>query len=481
MIVCSGKIIQAFLLLAVTGQVVNSENIKRYIVMVQSQTLPFTGVSGAIRSLKESFFHYVWQFQYFDTTDLRTDEGEAVQVFATGLGNTHSGPDFRDARVQIGDMVWVGCVEIHIYGSGWADHRHEQDPAYENVILHVVWENDRPARRADGSRIPTIVLRDRIQEDLLFRYRRFMNSPEHVPCSSSLERVPTVVRLSMLDRAFAGRLEAKAQGVASMQHRNTDNWEETCYQLLARSFGFKINSEPFQQLALCLPYRVLLKHADRPVQLEALLLGQAGFLEPRRGEVLDEYTGQLRKEYTLLSRKYSLGPGQLGRAQWKFLRLRPANFPTVRLAQFAGLLAQRKNIFSSILGAASVAALRALFRVEQSAYWQQHYHPGRRSREDVSTLGDASIDAILINAVVPLLVAYGKSHDEPLFVDRAIAILEEIPAETNSVTRRWASLGWPAETALDSQGFLELYNNFCLKRRCLDCSIGASLLKPSQA
>lgn len=456
--------------------------IKTLIVMVplQTPTLPFTGYSDSVQSLKESFFHYVWQFQYFDTAALYTTEGEPVQIFATGYPNGDAGPDFIQARVRIGMMEWVGCVELHVYGSGWEDHRHDRDTAYENVILHVVWDDDRPARRADGSRIPTIVLRDRIHADLLSRYRRFMHSADAVPCSESLGGVPEVMRLSMLDRAFAGRLESKARVVSHLLTRNRDDWEETCYQLLARCFGFKINGDPFHQLALSMPYRLLLRHADKPQRLEALLFGQAGFLEPRRGESTDAYTEELRQAYRALDHKYKLGTTRLIRGQWKFLRLRPANFPTVRLAQFASLLWHRKNLFSSILEAETLTDLRALFRVEQSAYWQQHYNLGKPAREAVSSLGTASIDAILINAVVPLLVSYGKKRDEPQLVDRAVAILEAMPAEENLITRRWETLGWHANTALDSQGLLDLYTNFCLKRRCLDCVIGASLLKPSK-
>jgi len=449
--------------------------------MVQVQSLPFVGDVGATYSLKESFLHYVWQFQYFNSSGLCTEEGEPVAVFATGFHNKHAGPDFVQARVKIDGMEWVGCVELHIYGSDWEAHRHADDAAYENVVLHVVWENDKPARRADGSLIPTVVLRNRIHSGLVLRYKTFMHSPDHIPCASSLDRVAGIFRLSMAERAFAGRLEEKAAVVMGLLQRNRGDWEETCYQLLARSFGFKINAEPFQRLALSLPYRVLRRHGNKLSQIEALLFGQAGFLEPRRGQWPDVYTDVLRREYSFLSKKYGLLSGRLERAEWKFLRMRPANFPTLRIAQFASLLMYRQNIFSCIMEAENLEALRELFRVKQSDYWRQHYSLGSVSQEDVSALGDASIDALLINAVVPLLVAYGKSQDEPMLVDRAVSILEKMEPEANSVTRRWSALGWEAENAVESQGMLELHNNFCLKRRCLDCTIGASLLKPMPA
>jgi len=279
----------------------------------------------------------------------------------------------------------------------------------------------------------------------------------------------------MADRVVMNRLEAKARIVMKMFQRNQHSWEETLYQLLARNFGFKVNNDPFQQLAQCIPYKYLLKHGDSLVQIEALLFGQAGFLE----ESLDDpYFVLLQREYKILSQKYQLAQKKLNKVQWRFLRLRPANFPTVRIAQLAAVLYHGRSLFSSVLEMNSGKLLYEFFYVSLSAYWQRHYQFGKEYKEPKNSLGRASIDNIIINTVVPLLVAYGKSKDDQVFVDRAVLILQTIPAESNRITRQWKELGVSVITGFDSQAMVELFNSFCLKRRCLDCNIGASLVNP---
>jgi hypothetical protein len=428
--------------------------------------------------MSESFLHYLWEFQYFTKIDLQTTDGERVVVFHPGHRNTHAGPDFQNARILIGDMEWVGTVEIHINASGWWEHKHDVDLAYENVVLHVVWKSDRPVKRSDGTMLPTLELKNRVDESLLLSYKRLINSPTDIPCYASFNDIAELTKISMLDKALFHRLETKAASVTNLLQRNNNDWEETCYQLLAKNFGFKVNAEPFLQLAQGLPYRVIMKQADQLIQVEAMLFGQAGFLEGKADT--DDYHTLLRREYTLLSRKFNLQPTQLNKSQWKFLRLRPANFATVRLAQFAALLQGRKNLFSQLIGIDSFKTLREIFSVLQSEYWQSHYRFGKPVEEAVPALGDASIENIAINTVAPLLVAYGKAKDENGFIDQAVTILQQIHAESNKITRQWVAMGVPIKTAFDSQALIELYNNFCLRRRCLDCNIGASLLKPEK-
>lgn len=425
--------------------------------------------------MTESFLHYLWEFQYFQKHALFTTQGEAIEVFHQGIRNSHAGPDFFTARVKIGTMEWIGSVEIHIQASGWIEHRHNTDPAYENVVLHVVWNDNKPVIRADGSWLPTLELKNRVDEKLLLQYKDLVYNPESIPCRYRLGDVSTVVKLSMLDRVLAGRLESKAEGVLKTLQRNDNDWEETCYQLLVRNFGFKVNSEPFEQLSKSLPYKFLLKHADKPLQVEALLFGQAGFLEEENDE---EYYRLLKREYRVLGQKYQLTTKRLKKVQWRFLRLRPANFPTIRIAQVAALVYNRRNFVSSILAIDSGKRLSDFFTVEQSPYWMHHYQFFKEMKEEINTLGEASIDNIIINTVVPLLVAYGKSKDDPVYVDRAVRILQHVHAETNSITNQWKSLGMSIKTAFDSQAVVALYNNYCLKKKCLDCNIGASLVNP---
>ena len=426
--------------------------------------------------MHEGFICYIWQFQYFDKKELKTAGGEKIEVFKPGISNTHAGPDFYNAKVKIDGIDWVGTVEVHPKSSGWMEHRHDLDPAYENVVLHVVWQNDRPIYRSDKTLLPTLELKERVDESLIRQYTKLVSTSFSIPCRKSFPQVDEVVKRSMLDSALMGRLEAKATQVLDILNQHHGDWQQTAFILLARNFGFKVNSDPFMQLAQSLSYTTLLKHADKPRQIEALIFGQAGFLDITVG---DEYYQLLRREYSVLSQKYGLSAKKLKRAQWRFLRLRPANFPTVRLAQFAALVAQEKNVLSKIFELADAPSLRALFSIRQWEYWQRHYQFNRKSKQQVTGLGDASIDNILINTVTPLLVAYGKQNDQQTFIDRAIEMLHAIPSESNTITKSWGALGYAAQTAFDSQAMIELYNHYCQRRNCLNCSIGASLLKPN--
>jgi hypothetical protein len=424
--------------------------------------------------LTESFLHYLWQFQYFDKKELTSSEGELIGIFHPGTKNTHAGPDFSNAKVTIGALEWRGSVEIHIKASGWNDHRHGDDAAYENVILHVVWENDKPILRTDGSVMPTIELKNRVDLLLWDKYKKLFTSPDSIPCAKSWNAVRDIVKLSMLDKTLAQRLETKADAVMALLERNQGNWEEACYQLMCKNFGFKVNTDPFHQLAQGLPYKILLKHVDQPSQVEALLFGQAGFLDKVKE---DNYSKVLIREYKLLAKKYGLENKQLHQSQWRFLRLRPANFPTVRLAQLAALIQQKRNLLSTILGLQHYQELYHWLNVEQSDYWKKHYRFAAASAR-VPSLGKASIQNIIINTVVPLLAAYSITHDDQNFMDRAVALMQKIPSEKNTITRQWSDLGYAVKTAFDSQALIELYNSFCQKRRCLECTVGSSLIRP---
>jgi len=424
--------------------------------------------------LTESFLHYVWQLQYFRKDDLKTSSGELLQIFHPGSSNSDAGPDFSNARIKIGELEWRGSVEIHIKASGWIDHKHSADEAYEKVILHVVWENDKPITRSDGSMMPTIELKDRIDLALWERYKNLYTSPDVIPCASHWASVPELNKLSMLDNALMIRLQSKAHAVIELLTKNNNDWDNTCYQLLCKNFGFKVNSEPMLRLGQIVSYNTLLKHFDKPIQVEALLFGAGGFL---KNAAEDDYTLILTREYDMLRKKYTLDGRQINLSQWKFLRLRPANFPTIRLAQLSALLTQQKNIFSKILETDSYKQVCYLLKVDQSAYWLSHYQFGKASTSGVLSLGEASIQNIIINTIVPLLVAYGKIHDEQSYINRATDFLQQIPAEDNKIIRQWLPLNYKVKSAFDSQALIELYTNFCMKRRCLECGVGSWLIK----
>ncbi len=424
--------------------------------------------------MQETFLHYIWQHQYFNKQNLRTTEGEEIQILHPGYRNSNAGPDFFNARVRIGMIEWVGSVEIHVNASSWLQHKHDLDAAYDNVVLHVVWKNDKPVRRHDTSLLSSIELKNRIDEKLLLTCNKLVNSRDVIPCSGVLATVPDVVKISMLDRTPLQRLQTKSQTVLDLYERNQHDWEETCYQLLCRNFGFKVNAEPFLQLAQMLPYKILLKHADNLLQLEALLFGQAGLLEESKQ---DAYYELVRREYSLLSHKYQLAGKRMEKARWRFLRLRPANFPTIRLAQLAMLIHQRKNIFSNILFITNAKTLKEFFSVTQSEYWRQHYQFFKKSDGAIPGLGDASVENILINTVAPILTACSRQKDDPTLIARAVDILQQCSAEDNTVTRQWGALGINVTNAFDSQALLGLHHEYCLPKKCLECNIGASFVK----
>jgi hypothetical protein len=427
--------------------------------------------------MKESFLHYIWQLQYFDKTGLTTSDGEAIEVFKTGILNTHSGADFQSAKIKIGSIEWAGSIELHVNASEWNEHNHFQDPAYDNVILHVVWINDKPVVRADGTVIPTLELKGRVGNSLLDSYHKLIGSSHSIACHRLISQVDKIVLLSMMDAALAQRLETKAESILAMVRKNQNDWEQTAYELLAKNFGFKVNAEPFQQLAQCLPLKHLQKHSDSAVQVEAMLFGQAGFLELEMG---DDYYQLLRREYTLLRNKFSFSMG-VKKSQWKFLRLRPANFPTIRLAQFAQVICSVKNIFTTILEAQSKKQLRSVVSKLQSPYWTSHYQFNKKSNATISAIGEISVDNIVINTVAPLLAAYGQFTGNQLLLDKATTILMEVKPETNSIIKKWNALEVKPLHAHDSQALIELYTSFCVPKNCLTCRIGNSIIRPTIA
>ncbi len=425
--------------------------------------------------MTESFLHYIWQLQYFDKTDLQTVDGEPLRIFHPGIRNAHSGPDFSEAKIKIGNLEWRGSVELHIQSSGWLTHQHQHDAAYEPVVLHVVWEHDKPVMRTDGSLLPTLELKGRVDETLWKRYRQLFTSPEYIPCASVLPTISNAVFVSMQERVVTERLKKKAGEFISLLQNSGNDWDEAVYRLLGKNFGFKVNAESFLQLTTVVPLKLLLKHADKPVQAEALLLGMAGLLDETKAE--DAYVATLKREFSLLEHKYGLANRKMHAAQWRFMRLRPANFPTLRIAQFAALIISVRNLLSLIIETRDLKTLTAKLSVKQSPFWLKHYHFGKPA-SSVPVIGEASIHLLIINTVVTVLAAYARTHDQQELMDRAVQFLHELPAEKNAIIQRWKDAGREIRTAFDSQSLIELYHSYCVKRRCLDCYIGASIIKP---
>jgi hypothetical protein len=422
--------------------------------------------------MKEEFLHFLWRTRRYDAIGLTTTTGDPVTVLHAGEWNPNAGPDFLHAKVQIGDTLWAGNVEMHLRASEWLRHGHDSDRAYDNVVLHVVLEEDEQVRRKDGSRLACLELNKRIPATLVANYQRLMHNEHWIPCQHFLYQVPESTRNLWLDRVLVDRLEEKTQAIESRLQQNTGDWEETLYQLLARNFGFKINDEPFDRLASSLPLLVLTKHCDQPLQVEALLMGQAGLLSTG---IADEYVGALNREYDFLRKKYKLEP--LATAEWKFLRLRPANFPTIRVAQFAALMSGSTHLFSRLLEARRLEQVSALFRTKLPEYWLTHYMPGKPSPRREKPLGQQTVQLIVVNTVVPLLFLYGKLRGEPQYRDRALELLEALPAEKNSIIGQWQQLGMKPRSAYQTQALLQLKNKYCARHLCLQCGIGSAVLR----
>jgi hypothetical protein len=426
--------------------------------------------------MQEYYLHYLWQFQYFDKKELVTCQGDPLIILHPGTRNEHAGPDFLNSSMIIDGITWHGHVELHVKSSDWKLHKHQQDAAYNNVILHVVWEYDQPIERKDHTLLPTLQLQDKVNPQLWQQYEQLMHSPYTIPCAGQFQQVDEIIKTSMLDKALFQRLTHKNNLVYQLLTNNQGDWEATAYQLLAYNFGFKVNSQSLLELSLVLPWKIIAKHSHNITQLEALLLGQAGLLVTDSGQA-DAYLDQLTQEYNYLKHKYQLIADRFNKGHWKFFRLRPANFPTIRITQFAQLLHRWPHLFNLLIHS-SVKDLIKQLTIIQSEYWQHHYQFAIPSKRKIPGLGKSSIENILINTAVPLLVAYGKAQDEQSYVDKAIDILQSLPAERNKITRYWQTLGMSVNNAFDSQALIELFNNFCTKKKCLSCNIGITLLKP---
>lgn len=422
--------------------------------------------------MRESFLHFLWRWRRFDAQQLATTGGQPLEILHPGEWNTHAGPDFFNARLRIGDTLWAGNVEMHLRASEWMAHGHHNDPAYDNVVLHVVLEEDQPVVRHSGERIPCLELEGRIPPAILASWERLEHERAWIPCQSFFKNIPDIVRLNWLDRLLVERLEQKTAAVAEALAATDNHWEEAFYRLLARNFGLKVNAEPFEALARSLPLLILAKHKNDPKQVEALLFGQAGLLD---GPFRDEWPAALAQEYRFLRHKYNLFP--LAAAQWKFLRLRPANFPTVRLAQFAALVHQSAHLFSKILEAQNLRELEHLFDVQAGAYWNTHFQFDTPSVKRPKHPGRDFVHLLIINTIAPFLFHYGKTRDLELFQKRALALLEALPPESNAIIDGWADLGVPARHAYQTQALIHLKTRFCDEKRCLECAIGNAILK----
>ncbi len=420
--------------------------------------------------MKEDFLHFLWKNSLFEPASPYTNEGDRVEVISAGRHNIHAGPDFFDARIRIGKTLWAGNVEIHLKASDWNRHGHQADPLYGNTILHVVKENDVAVKNSAGASIPTIVIGWPLWIE--YNYNSLMQQHDWVNCASQLKNVDRFRIRFFLNGLAVERLQQKIEVIEKRLESSALNWNETFYHFLARSFGFRQNGDPFEMLARSLPLSILQRHQDQLLQLEALLFGQAGLLHDSL--LFDEYPLLLRNEYKFLASKYGLKPmaGHL----WKFMRMHPLNFPSIRMAQFAGVIHNFNSLFSSLIQLNSLEEYRCVFRAVTSTYWDNHYTFHKLSKYQKKGMGEDSFLLILINVVVPFLFLYGERQNKQELKEHALKLMEELPAESNTILRHWCSSGIQACNALESQALIHLHHQYCEPRRCLTCTIGQRLI-----
>lgn len=424
--------------------------------------------------LSEKLLQFIWQFRRYNMQGLKTEDGHDLFVMHPGKANTHQGPDFSEAKIKIDDTTWVGNIEIHIKSSLWHTHAHTEDVHYNNVILHVVWENDVPIYDGLGHVLPTLVLQPLVSKIMMEHYQQLMEQKNDIPCGECLPALSELSWLAWKERMAAERLAEKAKVCIEYFEQSQHHWEDTCWWLIARSFGMKTNAAAFEQMARTLPVKLLHKHKNQLHQLEALLLGQCSLLDEN---FTDDYPKLLQKEYRFLSGKYGLNP--IAKPAL-FLRMRPANFPTIRLAQLAVLIHQSVHLFSKIKDAENASDVVKFLNVSANDFWHHHYRFDDATTYKEKATGQQLLEHIIINAAAPLLYAYGMYHSDDHYTQKAMQWLMQTKHEVNTITKQWTSKKVTNNNALESQALIHLLHNYCNEKKCLSCAVGMKLLQYEQ-
>lgn len=423
--------------------------------------------------MKEDFLHYVWRFKQFEFLDLRTTDGQEIKIESVGNYNTNEGPDFLDATLSLDDTTWVGSVEMHLNASDWTKHKHGDNKSYNNVILHVVWNEDVKIKDAQNNIIPCLVLNNKVDLNLQTKYLGLLNSQLWIPCQENIQHVNPIKVSSWIERLMIDRLEEKTMSLRKDLELVDNNWEQLLFILIAKNLGLKPNASQLEEVAKSVSAEILFKHSYDLQQLEALLFGQSGMLSSSQK---DDYPNALSKEYNFLSKKYDLKKPDF--INWKLLRLRPSNFPTIRISQLAAIYASNNLMFDKLLNGTLIDIQNLFENIVASPYWDKHYLFDKQSdTKKPKTLGKSRINIILINAVVPIIFLYGKIRGESKFIDKSLALLESLPAEKNRIVSKWKNLGLRSRSAFDSQALIHLKTRFCAKQKCLQCAIGNDIMK----
>ena len=419
----------------------------------------------------EVLLHYAWEHRLYASGSFFTTDGTPFEIIDPGIRNTHAGPDFFNAKIKIDDKIWVGNIEIHTLSSDWYKHHHEKDKAYNSVILHVVENIDNTELRDESGRlIPQWEMK--ISPSIKENYALLINNDKAIPCIGKISKVDEIYLTDWKNALLTERLERKANTIFQLLDIYKEDWNEVFYICLARNFGFGINSDAFERLAKSLPLKYILKHQDSGKQVEALFLGQAGLLE--RNDIEDEYYLFLQKEYRFFQKKYNLQI--LEPYIFKSLRIRPDNFPHIKIVQLAGLIRNGQSLFSKILDTEEIMDFHALFSSGIEDYWTTHYHFEKSSTSKQKKLGFSAINILLINTVVPLLFAYGQKKKQDIYMERALQLIFSIKAESNYIISSFAHSGIKIDNAGDTQALIQLKKEYCEKKKCIFCRIGYKLL-----
>ena len=423
--------------------------------------------------MTEDFLHYIWKYQNFRFTNLKTVHGQIIEVQQPGFHNHNSGPDFFEAVVRIANNIWAGSVEIHVKSSDWFKHGHQNDPAYNNVVIHVVYEHDREVVTSEGVVVPELELKGLFDEYAYWRFEQLVQHHDTIPCANQLHRVQEEVKTSMVERSMVERLESKNEFVKSIWRGNKRSWYATSYQMLCYGFGLKVNAHAMLELSKRAHVGILSRESWELLRVESILFGTAGLIN---GE--DKYSRELMDSFKFLQSKFNLDP--MPKSMWKYARMRPHAFPETRIAQLAGIIHKVSDLPGLLLSVSSLDHLRRLLRTDIfSEYWLDHYRFGVRAKSQRQGLriSETMIDRLIINVFIPLRFAYAKNRKCQKEVETCLEWMEEVKLEANSVLNDMKSLGFVLRSASDSQGLTQLFHSYCRAKKCLNCSIGTSILR----
>lgn len=417
--------------------------------------------------IKEKLLQFIWQHQYFAKTDLHCLNDDPLTIVYPGIWNSDQGPDFLEGKIKVGNTSWAGHIEIHIKSSDWNRHKHTEDANYANVMLHVVWENDMDL----GLPFPTLELKGKVSRIMLARYESLMNSKSFIPCGTQIATVKPIIFNAWKERLLIERLVAKSSSFKNDISQSGYDWEDGFWQAIATGFGTPKNTEAFTGIAKTVPIKILAKHANQLQQLEAILLGQAGLLD---ADFDEQYPVMLQKEYRFLKQKYTLPTASIS---LQFLRMRPAGFPTIRLAQLAALLHNRTQLFSEIKEAKTIQDIYTILDATANDYWLYHYVFEKETTFKEKKLGRQMMNVIITNAIIPYLYVYASYHKDKVQQQKLLDWLQKIAAEKNNITTGFQDLGIENKNAWDSQALIQLKKNYCDSKNCLNCAVGVSLLR----